>query len=227
MSEIKRETGEKREFSTGATKQAATGKGRPSLVPGDAVLEVSKHFEGGIEVHGERNWEKGIPLSVWLDSLERHLQQLKMGMTDEPHARALVWNALVYLATKLRIENGLLPAELDDMPVYTTLEERLDKEEIGVTDEVAKEFGLTETLEETVEINEELAEKLTMKKVAAKGPVEVTEVFKDTMTSNTKDDGKWYCNYSWDCIERGVSNVAPNTFICGKHIEEWREEHGK
>ena len=116
--EIKIESGEKRKFSTGATKQATSGKGRPSLVPGDAILEVSKHFEGGILIHGERNWEKGIPLSVWLDSLERHLQQLKMGMTDEPHARALAWNALVYLATKLRIENGLLPAELDDMPVY-------------------------------------------------------------------------------------------------------------
>ncbi len=123
--EIKIESGEKRKFSTGATKQATSGKGRPSLVPGDAILEVSKHFEEGILIHGERNWEKGIPLSVWLDSLERHLQQLKMGMTDEPHARALVWNALVYLATKLRIENGLLPASLNDMPAY-----RLEQEVI-------------------------------------------------------------------------------------------------
>ena len=41
-----------------------------------------------------------------------------MGLTDEPHARALVWNALVYLATKLRIEKGSLPSELADMPVY-------------------------------------------------------------------------------------------------------------
>ncbi len=204
--EIKIESGKKREFSTGASKQAATGKGRPSLVPGDAILEVSKHFEQGVPVHGERNWEKGIPLSVWLDSLERHLQQLKMGMTDEPHARALVWNALVYLATKLRIENGLLPAELDDMPVYTTLEERLDKEEIGVTEEVAKEFNHIETIEEVVAINEEMAEE-----------------FKDTMESMAFKDGQWYCS-GISCHKRGFSNVAPNTFYCEEHIDKGRKE---
>ena len=128
--EIKIETGERRKFSTGATKQASSGKGRPSLVPGDAILEVSKHSEEGATIHGERNWEKGIPLSVWLDSAERHLQQLKMGMTDEPHARAFAWNALVYLATKLRIEKGLLPAELDDMPKYLLKQELLSDTEI-------------------------------------------------------------------------------------------------
>ncbi len=116
--EIKREAGPNREFSTGAEKQIAEGKGTPVLVPGDAILEIAKHFEGGALIYGARNWEKGIPLSEILNSLERHLQQEKMGLTDEPHARALTWNAIVYLATKIRIERGLLPKELDDMPKY-------------------------------------------------------------------------------------------------------------
>lgn len=115
---IKQESGEKREFSTGAQKQAAAGKGTPSLFPGDAYLEVCKHFEDGAELHGGRNWELGIPLSKLIDSLERHIAQEKMGLTDESHARALAWNAVVYLATKIRIQNGLLPKELDDMPKY-------------------------------------------------------------------------------------------------------------
>ena len=38
--EIKREDGPKREFSTGAERQTAEGKGTPVLVPGDAILEV-------------------------------------------------------------------------------------------------------------------------------------------------------------------------------------------
>ncbi len=113
--EIKKEPGEKRTFSTGAKKQAAAGKGTPVLVPGDAIIDVAIHFEKGADVHGARNWEKGIPLSELLNSLERHLQQLKLGMIDEPHGRAMVWNAIVYLATKLRIERGQLPANLDDM----------------------------------------------------------------------------------------------------------------
>lgn len=115
---IKVVDGPKREFSTGAESQDASGKGTPVLVPGDAILDIAKHFENGAALYGPRNWEKGIPLSEQLNSLERHLQQEKMGLTDEPHARALAWRAIVYLATKLRIEAGILPAELADMPVY-------------------------------------------------------------------------------------------------------------
>lgn len=112
---IKRETGERRKFSTGAEKQAAAGKGTPVLIPPDAILEVAKHFEEGAEVHGERNWEKGIPLSELMNSLERHTQQEKMGLTDERHDRAIAWIGIVYLATKMRIQQGILPKELDDL----------------------------------------------------------------------------------------------------------------
>ena len=127
---IKEVDGPKREFSTGAESQDASGKGTPVLVPGDAILDIAKHFENGAAIYGERNWEKGIPLSEQLNSLERHLQQEKMGLTDEPHARALAWRAVVYLATKLRIEAGILPAELADMPEYQrpTFQARLGKQ---------------------------------------------------------------------------------------------------
>ena len=125
--EIKKVDGPRREFSTGAHKQAAAGKGCPVQVPGDAVMEVAKHFENGAVIHGARNWEKGLPLSELLNSMERHLQQEKMGMTDEPHARAMAWNALVYLATKLRIEKGILPQILADMPMYESREPTMDE----------------------------------------------------------------------------------------------------
>jgi len=112
---IKIETGKEREYNTGAKKQYAEGKGMPVLFPGDAYLEVCKHFEDGAIHYGGRNWEKGIPLSSYIDSLERHIAQEKMGLTDESHDRALAWNAICYLATKLRIKAGILPQELDDL----------------------------------------------------------------------------------------------------------------
>ncbi len=115
---IQKEEGPEREFSTGAHKQAAAGKGTPVLVPADAYMEVAKHFEEGATLHGARNWEKGIPLSELINSLERHIAAEKMGKTDERHDRAMAWNALVYLATKARIQAGILPQELDDMPEY-------------------------------------------------------------------------------------------------------------
>ena len=115
---IKRETGNKREFSTGAKRQNADKKPRPGLFPGDAYLAISQHFADGAAVYDDRNWEKGLPLNSIIDSLERHIAQEKMGLTDESHDLALAWNAVVYLATKLRIKAGILPAELDDMPKY-------------------------------------------------------------------------------------------------------------
>lgn len=117
MSGIKKEDGPERTFSTGASKQAAAGKGTPVLFPPDAYLEISKHFEEGAILHGDRNWEKGVPLSEWMNSIERHAQQVKMGLTDEAHMLAMAWNAVVYVATKLRIDAGILPKELDDIPV--------------------------------------------------------------------------------------------------------------
>ena len=115
---IKKETGDKREFGTGAKRQAAAGKGLPSLFPGDAYIDICKHFEDGAIHYDARNWEKGLPLASIIDSLERHIAAEKMGDTSESHSRALAWNAVVYLATKLRIKAGILPAELDDMPKY-------------------------------------------------------------------------------------------------------------
>lgn len=115
---IKKEEGKMRESSTGAKRQAAAGKGLPSLFPGDAYIDVCKHFEEGAIHYDARNWEKGLKLGSIIDSLERHIAAEKMGDTDESHARALAWNAIVYLATKLRIENGILPKKLDDMPKY-------------------------------------------------------------------------------------------------------------
>ena len=219
--EIKKESGPKREFFTGAERQSSEGKGTPVLVPGDAILDVAKHFERGAVVYEARNWEKGIPLSEILNSLERHLQAEKMGMTDESHARALVWNALVYLATKLRIENGLLPAELNDMPMYINLESqnitprrsnkdipevrasvRLTPERIKATVKIPKtDDDVGETIEEVMEINEDMAEEFGK---------EVTDV--------TDLNYKWLCTAT-SCYKRGVKNEE-NTmnYWCPDHI---------
>lgn len=188
---IKIESGPRREFSTGAERQSSEGKGTPVLVPGDAIIEIAKHFEKGAKIYGARNWEKGIPLSEILNSLERHLQQEKMGSTEEPHARALAWNALVYLATKLRIENGLLPASLNDMPTY-----RLEHEVI------LEPVDLKETIEEISAVNEELAE----------------EFNQENRVDWTKD-GKLYCN-NWNCYERGFPDTLDGNYQCKKHKDE-------
>lgn len=116
---VKVETGERRQFSTGATRQASAGKGKPTLVSPIAMRELSIHCEEGGVTHGDRNWETGLPLCAGiLDSLMRHVNQEIEGDISEAHDRAILWNAMAYVHTKRMIQRGLLPAELDDRPNY-------------------------------------------------------------------------------------------------------------
>lgn len=58
------------------------------------MLDVAKHFENGALKYGERNWQKGIPISRYIDSALRHLMKDLAGETDEDHAAAFVWNCM-------------------------------------------------------------------------------------------------------------------------------------
>lgn len=60
----------------------------------DMALEVSIHFEEGARKYAERNWEKGIPISRYVDSGLRHFLKFVRGDEDERHDRAFVWNVL-------------------------------------------------------------------------------------------------------------------------------------
>jgi len=59
-----------------------------------AILEVAKQYEQGCQKYGDRNWEKGIPVHVFIDSGVRHYLKFKRGDTDEPHDRAFLFNIL-------------------------------------------------------------------------------------------------------------------------------------
>lgn len=77
----------------------------------NAILEYAIHMEAGCNKYGDRNWEKGIPVNVYLDSAGRHFIKWLRGDTDERHDRAVIWNLYCCLWT---IEN--LP-EMIDAPV--------------------------------------------------------------------------------------------------------------
>ena len=101
---------------TGAKRDGNNGKGRFDLLPPRAMKELAIHFQNGGARYGDRNWEKGMPLSWFLDSAHRHGFSVAAGETDENHAVAAAWNWLCFLETRARIALGLLPAELDDLP---------------------------------------------------------------------------------------------------------------
>jgi hypothetical protein len=114
MSELK-DSGERREFQTGAVRDRGKGKGAPHLVPNWVIWLVSRVYEDGAYKYSSRNWEKGMPLSNYVDSAERHLAKLKAGMRDEPHATQIVWNMIGYIFTAWLIKIGRRGQELNDM----------------------------------------------------------------------------------------------------------------
>ncbi len=70
-----------------------------TIIPNDAILALAKHFEDGSVKYGDRNWEKGIPFNVFIDSAIRHYLKICRGDTDEPHARAFMWNIICAIWT--------------------------------------------------------------------------------------------------------------------------------
>ena len=67
---------------------------RPSM-----ALEVSIHFEEGAKKYGEYNWQKGIPVSRYINSAVRHYLKWLRGDEDERHDRAFCWNVMCAIWT--------------------------------------------------------------------------------------------------------------------------------
>lgn len=111
-----KDSGAREVFNTGAQRDRQPGKGKPSLVPNFVLWLLSRVYEDGAIKYASRNWERGMPLSQYIDSAERHLAKLKCGMRDEPHATQVVWNMVGYIFTATLIKMGLRPKELSDMP---------------------------------------------------------------------------------------------------------------
>lgn len=113
---IIKDSGHRQEFETGARRDTQEGKGRYDLLPMYGIERVAKIFEGGALKYDADNWRKGIPLRRYVDSALRHLCKFTQGQRDEDHAAMACWNLLCLLETQFMIDQGLIPASLDDLP---------------------------------------------------------------------------------------------------------------
>ena len=100
-----------------AVREPSTGKGRFDLITPFGMRRLAEWYELGAQKYSDRNWEKGIPFSRYVDSAMRHLNKFVMGMNDEYHLAAAAWNILAIIH-----HQELGQSDLDDMPHY------LDKE---------------------------------------------------------------------------------------------------
>ena len=77
-----------------------------------AQMRLAKHLEKGAIKYSARNWEKGMPLEDYLNSLLRHLFSWYAGEEDEDHGAASAFNIMGYIHTDTMIKYGLLPKSL-------------------------------------------------------------------------------------------------------------------
>lgn len=110
MSAIK-DSGERRDFGTGAVRDMAKGKGDMCSIPWESVLRLSKQYEAGAEKYNRWNFRNGIPVSSFIDSACRHLAKYQCGCDDEDHLSAAVFNVL----GAMLMENA--KPEMNDLPM--------------------------------------------------------------------------------------------------------------
>ena len=110
------DSGDRRNFGTGAVRDVTPNKGRFDLLPWATIRALAIHYQKGCQKYGDRNWEKGIPVSSFLDSGLRHAAEVVDGIDEENHLIAAIWNLVCAYETILRIQEGRLPPELYDLP---------------------------------------------------------------------------------------------------------------
>lgn len=62
------------------------------VFPPAAIDRLAKRYEFGCELYGDRNWEKGQPISVLIDSALRHCFMHLDDHINEDHLAAALWN---------------------------------------------------------------------------------------------------------------------------------------
>lgn len=109
------ENAARRLFATGAERDSTEGKGWFAGVSPIAMRRLAVVLQKGAAKYAPRNWEKGMVLSCFFDSAQRHLWQWANGEKDEDHLGHAFWNVMALIHTEQKIALGELPSTLHDM----------------------------------------------------------------------------------------------------------------
>lgn len=101
-----------------AVREPSDGKGRYDLITPFGIRRLAQWYELGSKKYADRNWEKGMPFSRYVNSAKRHLDKFIMGMEDEDHLAAAAWNILAIMH-----HEELGQTEFDDMPHYLSTDQ--------------------------------------------------------------------------------------------------------
>lgn len=95
------DSGNRKKFETGALRDRPIGKGMFVLLSPVGLRRIALRCEQGHLKYGDgRNWEKGMPISEFVDSAMRHIAQYIDGDTTEDHLAAAAWNLQAAMHTE-------------------------------------------------------------------------------------------------------------------------------
>lgn len=113
-------TTESRIFDSGAQRDTDRDKPRIDLLSPFARARTGQVAYIGANKYGIRNWEKGMPLSVFLASANRHMNKFMQGDTSEDHIAQCTWNLEAIMHGQEMIRRGIWPETYNDLPQYST-----------------------------------------------------------------------------------------------------------
>jgi hypothetical protein len=109
-------------FESGAVRDEAELL-RYDLIPQEVLDALAEVFTEGAKKYGDRNWEKGLPISSTFNHLMRHLGKWVSGDTSEPHLKHALCN-LAFLVTY--VERRMF--KIIDIPAVKTSMSKRKKE---------------------------------------------------------------------------------------------------
>lgn len=107
----------KQVLSSGATRSGSIPE-RYDLMSPIAMTRRGIVYGEGAQTHGDRNWEKGMPLSVSINRAMRHLVLYLSGDTSEDH--------LAHAAVNMDFAMHMEATEWNDIPTRTKEREPCD-----------------------------------------------------------------------------------------------------
>ncbi len=92
-------------LETGAHRENKEGKGRYDLLSPNAIKRIAKRLEYGAKKYGDKDWEKGIPNNMLIDSSLRHIFQYLNNENDEDHLASAVTNLMQVMEQEEKQKN--------------------------------------------------------------------------------------------------------------------------
>lgn len=112
-------------FASGAQKEVKD-KPRFDLIPPEVEASLAAIYSLGTKKYADRNWEQGLPFSVCVAALKRHLNKFELGQAintedgDKYHLEHVLWWAAALVTF---VQRGR--QDLNDLPAYQSKEEHV------------------------------------------------------------------------------------------------------